>query len=274
MSSNVSELLNQRVNSILNDSTTKHAYSFGHAIRFKPNSIKDNFYHFYKLPEIRSNRGTTLGYGKKCNYSQIVGCGSNQLYAAPSYFDPKKNDSPAYSFGREIRLKKIKDLSPGPKYLPPINLEKGIPSTIFGKEGLNTSKHLRKNYSFLGPGAYFNEKHHELSTSFSSNLANSVNLIIGREKRFRKLFKDITPGPGRYNIPSLINVTGIINNSKYISSPARSFIGMKNIRLVKKKDLTPGPGQYNFFSIFEGYSKNKNLMQNKKTIQKIKIKKN
>ena len=49
---------------------------------------------------------------------------------------------------------------------------------------------------------------------------------------------------------------------------------MKNIRLVKKKDLTPGPGQYNFFSIFEGYSKNKNLMQNKKTIQKIKIKKN
>ena len=266
--------IHERVDSLLNTSSTKQAYSFGKANRFNFNKKLDFSFHFYDIPSTQSKRYTSLGYGKKGDYDKNIGCGSNQLYAAPSYFDPKKSDSPAYSFGREIRLKKIKDLSPGPKYLPPINLEKGIPSTIFGKEGLNTSKHLKKNYSFLGPGAYFNEKHHELSTSFSSNLANSVNLIIGREKRFRKLFKDITPGPGRYNIPSLINETGIINNSKYISSPARSFIGMKNIRLVKKKDLTPGPGQYNFFSIFEGYSKNKNLMQNKKTIQKIKITKN
>ena len=47
---------------------------------------------------------------------------------------------------------------------------------------------------------------------------------------------------------------------------------MKNIRLISKKDLSPGPGQYNFFSIFEGYSKDKNLKENK--IKKIKLKKN
>ena len=47
---------------------------------------------------------------------------------------------------------------------------------------------------------------------------------------------------------------------------------MKNIRLISKKDLSPGPGQYNFFSIFEGYSKDKNLKENK--IKKIKPKEN
>ena len=266
--------VHERVDSILNTSTTKQAYSFGKANRFNNNKKIDFSFHFYDIPSTQSKRYTSLGYGKKGEYDKNIGCGSNQLYAAPSYFDPKKNNSPAYSFGREIRTKKIKDLSPGPKYLPPINLVKGIPSTIFGKEGLNASKILRKNYSLLGPGSYFNEKNHELSVSFTSNLPNSVNLIIGREKRFRKLFKDTTPGPGRYNIPSLINETGIINNSKFMSSPARSFIGMKNIRLVKNKDFTPGPGHYNFFSIFEGFSKDKGLIENKKTSLKIKVKKN
>ena len=78
--------LSQRINSSLNDSSTKQAYSFGKAIRFKPNLKKDSFYKFYNLPEIRSHRGTSLGYGKKAT-SSLVGCGSNQLYAAPSYFD-------------------------------------------------------------------------------------------------------------------------------------------------------------------------------------------
>ena len=54
MSSNIIESLNQRVNSILNDSSTKHAYSFGHAIRFKPYSIKDNLTIFIIFPKSRA----------------------------------------------------------------------------------------------------------------------------------------------------------------------------------------------------------------------------
>ena len=257
--------ISERVYSLLNTSTTKQAYSFGKAIRFNANKKADFNYHFYNVPSFKSRRFTTLGYGKKLDYDKNIGCGSNKLYAAPSYFDPKKHNSPAFSFGLEKRIKKIKDISPGPKYLSHISLDKGIPSIIFSKEGINTTKGLRKNLSFLGPGAYFNEKNHEISKSFTSNLVNSGNLIIGKEKRFKNIFKDITPGPGRYNIPSLLNKSGLIYNSKYISSPARSFVGSKNIRLIKKKDLSPGPGQYNFFSIFEGYSKDKNLSENKKT---------
>ena len=84
-------------------------------------------------------------------------------------------------------------------------------------------------------------------------------MVIGKEKRFLKKEKDQTPGPGSYNIPGLINETGMINfNSKFVSIPARSFIGKRNANRVKKMDTSPGPGQYNFFSIFEGFSdKNK-----------------
>ena len=65
MSLSESESLSQRINSSLNNSSTKQAYSFGHAIRFKQNEKKDYLYHFYDLPEIKSYRSTTLGYGKK-----------------------------------------------------------------------------------------------------------------------------------------------------------------------------------------------------------------
>ena len=67
--------------------------------------------------------------------------------------------------------------------------------------------------------------------------------------------RDQTPGPGAYNVPGLINETGMLNfNSKYVSIPARSFIGKRNAYRIRKVDSSPGPGQYNFFSIFEGYS--------------------
>jgi len=254
MSSSVIESLNQRVNSMLNDSSTKHAYSFGHAIRFKPFSIKDNFYHFYKLPELRSNRGTTLGYGKKCNYSQIIGCGSNQLYAAPNYFDPKQHNAPVYSFGVSRPNKLRKDISPGPKYDVTNKFGENVPGFVFGTSGLKKSR-MRRNCSLPGPGSYFNEEHHKIGPNYNSKLINLGNVVIGKEKRFLTKEKDQTPGPGSYNIPGLISETGMINfNSKYISIPARSFIGKRNAYKIKKMDTSPGPGQYNFFSIFEGFS--------------------
>ena len=91
-------LMNERINSLLNNKQNKHIHleeQFG----LKNLKKKDNLYQFYNIPEKKSNHGTTLGYGKKCNYSQIIGCGSNQLYAAPSYFDPKQHNAPVYFLG-------------------------------------------------------------------------------------------------------------------------------------------------------------------------------
>ena len=117
------------------------------------------------------------------------------------------------------------------------------------------NRRLNKSSSLPGPGAYYNEQNHKIGLNYNSKLLNLGNIVIGKEKRFLKKEKDQTPGPGSYNIPGLINDTGIINfNSKYISVPARSFIGKRNIYKIRKIDSSPGPGQYNFFSIFEGYS--------------------
>ncbi len=248
-------LLSERLNSILNDSSTKQAYSFGRALRFKKSDKKDYMYHFYNIPEKKSNRGTTLGYGKKCNYSQIIGCGSNQLYAAPSYFDPKQHNSPAYSFGVSRPKKRREDQSPGPIYNVSGKFGEGISSYVFGTDGMKKKK-MNRCSSVPGPGAYYNEKNHLLSVNYTSSLLNSANIIIGKEKRFRGEGKDKTPGPGEYNVPNLINETGMINfNSKYVSIPARSFIGKRKEYKLRKQDSSPGPGAYNFFSIFEGYSR-------------------
>ena len=248
--------LSQRINSSLNNSSTKQAYSFGRAIRFKNNKKKDNLYHFYNLPEIRNNRSTTLGYGKKCNYSQNIGCGSNQLYAAPSYFDPKYHNAPVYSFGVSRPKKTMEEKSPGPIYDVTNKFGAEAPGYVFGTAGLKNYKILKRTSSVPGPGAYYKEENHKLDVNYSSKLLNSGRVIIGKAKRFLGKERDKTPGPGNYNIPGLINSTGMLNyNSKYLSIPAWSFIGKKNGIKIKKIDTSPGPGQYNFFSIFEGYSK-------------------
>ena len=253
---NNSDFFYQRINSSLNDSSTKQAYSFGRAERFKQSKKMDNSYHFYDLPDIRSNRSTTLGYGKKGISSKIIGCGSNQLYAAPNYFDPKQHNAPVYSFGASRPKPSRYENSPGPIYNVTNKLGNG-PGFVFGTSGLKNYKRMQRCSSVPGPGAYYNEENHKIGFNYSSKLINSANVIIGREKRFIKKEKDKTPGPGAYNIPGLINETGIINfNSKYVSIPARSFIGRKNSYKVKKIDSSPGPGQYNYFSIFEGYSQN------------------
>lgn len=248
-------ILQERLNSLLNNSSTKQAYSFGRAIRFKSSEKKDNTYQFYNIPEKKDLRATSLGYGKKCNYNQIVGCGSNKLYAAPSYFDPSQHNAPVYSFGVSRPTQRKEEQSPGPKYNCRTKIQEGIPSYIFGKSGMKKNRKMRRISSLPGPGAYYNERNHKLSESFSSNLMNSANIIIGHEKRFLNPLKDRTPGPGEYEIPGLITKSGMLYNSKYVSIPARSFLGGKNERLVRKKDTSPGPGQYNFFSIFEGYTR-------------------
>ena len=256
MSIDTSESLYQRINSSLNDSSTKQAYSFGKALRFKSSLKKDNYFHFYNLPDIRNTRSTTLGYGKKCNYNQIVGCGSNKLYAAPSYFDPKQHNAPVYSFGVSRPKARRYENSPGPKYDVRNKTGYKLPGFVFGTSVRGKNRKLNRSSSFEpGPGSYYKEENHKIGANYSSKLINLGNVVIGKEKRFLGKDRDQTPGPGSYNVPSLINDTGMINfNSKYVSIPARSFLGKRNAYRSRKVDSSPGPGQYNFFSIFEGYS--------------------
>ena len=140
--------IRERIYSLINNSKTKQAYSLGKSLHFSNNNKSDIFYHFYNLPSLQSNRATSLGYGKKCEYNKInQGCGSNKLYSFPSYFDIKYHNSPAYSFGLGKKLQKEKNKSPGPIYNMSSNINK-IPCVIFGKEGLNINRKLKKIFLF------------------------------------------------------------------------------------------------------------------------------
>ena len=147
---NNNELFNTRINSSLNDSTTKQAYSFGREKRFKNTTKKDNLYHFYDLPQIRSNRCTSLGYGKRLNSSAIIGCGSNKLYAPPNYFDPKNHNSPGYTFGVSRRTKKRQERSPGPIYDVSKKFGDNVPGYVFGTSGMKKKRMQRASSSIPG----------------------------------------------------------------------------------------------------------------------------
>ena len=43
-------IMEERLNSLLNNSPTKQAYSFGKAIRFKKYQKKDDSFKFYNIP--------------------------------------------------------------------------------------------------------------------------------------------------------------------------------------------------------------------------------
>lgn len=252
--SDIDVSLKERIDCLLNSSQSKAAYSFPRAKRFKDAPKKDNCYSFHNLPEIRNKRGTCLGYGKKCDYDKIIGCGSNKLYSYPSTFDPNQHNSPAYTFGVSRPTKKSDDCSPGPKYYCPSKLCDGISSCVFGTSGVR--KKIIRSSSQPGPGAYYNEKDHALSNSFNSKISTSASVVFSKSKRFPMNLKDHTPGPGEYKLPTLINETGIYHNSKYKSIPARSFLGSKNsYHRLNRSEISPGPGAYNCFSIFAGYNK-------------------
>ena len=64
--------IRERIYSLLNNSKTKQAYSFGKSLRFSNNNKSDIFYHFYNLPSLQSNRATSLGYGKNVNIIKLI----------------------------------------------------------------------------------------------------------------------------------------------------------------------------------------------------------
>jgi hypothetical protein len=80
----------------LNTSTSKQLYSFPKTQRFfkfKQTTCEN----FYKLPEVRTSRATTLGYGKKFDFTKNDHTGG--FHSNLTDFDKKNPHMPAYSIG-------------------------------------------------------------------------------------------------------------------------------------------------------------------------------
>lgn len=244
-------LLKVRINSSINKSPSKVSYSFSKAERFH-GSKKDNYYAFYNIPDTKSARYCSLGYGEKSDFTKNAKhlCGS--LYSLPSIFDPRNHNSPQYTFGASREEHKIqkRNITPGPKYNLSRQFGSNAPSFTLGEK--RREQNINRSLNIPGPGAYYNSRNHILGKYSESKFKNASCISIGGTAKRFKYSAEILPGPGQYKLPPLINDKGCIYESKYKSIPARSFIGKKNENKIKK-DISPGPGSYNSFSEFEGY---------------------
>lgn len=239
-----------RCQSPIYNSVSKQMYSFGKAERFKRTSRKDALYSFYSLPDTKSKRGSSIGYGKKSDITQ----GKKELSIfncfVQSSFSPKAYSSNQCSFGIgriSDSIGKIKDISPGPRYNTSKNLGSDAPSCVIGES--NKSEKANRYILSPGPGEYNQVEMNSFGNYFVSKFQNVKSTKLdSRAKRF--IYKiNNTPGPGEYKLPSLINKQGFIFQSNFKAQSPRSILG-KHL-MLNKRDITPGPGHYNIFSDFE-----------------------
>ena len=243
---NDSDIIGESISSnLLNNSHSKQMYSFPKASRFK--LIKAPLSSvYYNIPSSRSTRSTSLGYGRKSDFTKNKNNPDLPFYNIKRLFDYK--ETPLYSFGRILIYKKI-EKGPGPaKYNIRKNLGSDAPKYSFG---IKIKNKIKEN--FPGPGTYKNyidlNKKIPLS-KYRNSLFNGWSL----SKSFRMSKKDnLTPGPNYYNIGNLINGNGYIFNSKYKSSLGKSLTSRKGS--FYQENNNPGPGSYESFSEFGIYRK-------------------
>ena len=242
---------------IINNSSSKAMYSFPLSKRFE-NFKVDNSQFFYNKPSTLNQRKAFIGYGKRSTILLPKSGKTDKYYNIPSSINANaRTGSPQYTFGfsRAVcREPKCLDqrVTPGPlNYYP--KFEK------FGQHGAKYSMSFRyrykkdpDNYNFPGPGAYELPGFNKTGVYSISNFKNSQCPKFPGAQRFKD-FNFKTPGPGAYNFEDLVNGSGMIFNSKFISSNGKTM--GKKLKFIKNKLITPGPGAYESFSEFHGFDR-------------------
>ena len=77
-------------------------YSFPKDKRFHDEAKVDVPY--YNLPNIRSKRTTSMGFGSKTRFEDLRGIPSPDKYALKSEFDTKKKKGPSFGVSREVAI--------------------------------------------------------------------------------------------------------------------------------------------------------------------------
>ena len=182
-----------------NHSPTKQLYSFSHAERFGSSKLKYNcMAEFYSVKEsiFKTNRTCSLGKGNRFDFSK----NGRDSPPANSYF-PKNtnienNKLKGYSFGLS------RESCPQFSIVPFLKSEAQKP----------------------GPGAYtpaLPKSQKTASFHIRSVIPRSTNLDVG---------------PGKYNVPSSIQVNKPIMNSKFRSTKSTKFAPLKENKNGKEKE--------------------------------------
>jgi len=87
------------IKSPINNSKSKHLYSFSKSIRFDEIKSQGSKTFTYELPTLKNRRSTSMGYGKKYDFVIKHINKKTPFYDLPSDFNSKKPPTPAFSFG-------------------------------------------------------------------------------------------------------------------------------------------------------------------------------
>ena len=182
-----------------NLSPTKQLYTFSHAERFGSSKLKFNCKaEFYSVNEslFKTKRSCSLGKGNRFDFSKSGGDSPPANSYFPKNSNIENNKSRGYSFGLS------RESCPQFGIVPFLKLEAQKP----------------------GPGAYTPvlQKSQKTTTfHIRTVIPRSVNLDIG---------------PGKYNVPSSIQVHKTIMNSKFRSTKSTKFAPLKENKNANQKE--------------------------------------
>jgi hypothetical protein len=169
-------------------------YSFPKANRFPSMKIaatSNTFY--YTLPDVKSKRAASLGYGKKYDFTKSKKDIKSGFYNLGTDFDAKKPHSPAFTFGisrgyyNKVYLETAKMFDkdvPGPgkyDFLKPFGGE----SSKYSMLGKHNPKYLSAKSKFPGPGEYPPIALKPDGRYILSGFKNTVNIVWGHSKALR-----------------------------------------------------------------------------------------
>ena len=268
-------------NAPTNTSRSKMQYSFPKAARFPLSKLNNGRTdQYYSLPNIHSTRTTTMGYGKRSDFTLSQKGNNSKFYGNYSDFAPLHPHGPKFSFanGRKVyekvyiegQIPNDKNV-PGPgKYyiLKPFGYD-GVKFTIKGRTENNNNNNKSKYKSQSpGPGEYpIVVKINNTGKYPVSNINNVSSIKFGSNQRQRFIYKmSKFPGPGNYDSKPLM---GKIFNSKFRSYSGASILG--KIKDIDSRSNYPGPGSYQIpsdFGIYQSKDADKYPQENVYPIKK------
>lgn len=243
-------------NSCINTSKSKMMFSFSRAPRFPKKPLMSSATEvIYSLPEVRSKRTTTMGYGNKYDFTKDAKSKSPVFYDYISIFDQKHPRPNRFTFGvgRENMLKDYDKNVPGPgKYTTCKPFGYDAPKFTIKGGGIRSSM-VGKSDGVPGPGTYKPILYINPQGKFQYSKYRNVSSIDFSKNSCKRFTYGNIPGPSPQDYPQK-QLMGRVFDSRY-----RSYEGIKisgRTKNIDSRDNYPGPGAYVVFSEFGIYGKN------------------
>ena len=176
-----------------------YCWSFGKEKRIKDRSYVKYNDNIYNLPELKSKRYTTLGYGTRGQFWVPFGKGdpSPDTYKIKSLFEINLMHKKGRSFGEKFNYIKSDDkYKPGPGAYKIKNIKKygNIPIVIKSRIGFFYDDELKKKKATVSM-----QKYSPKYTLVQMNRFSGISFGIGNRPNLHVVNR--FPGPGAYKVP-------------------------------------------------------------------------